>query len=75
MTEKIALEVRPKKGKKIQKVRFLKSIFLPLGPLGVNVPQEQNNLFNQKNVILPRQMAEKLAVEVNVKHRKIAKLP
>ena len=34
MTEKIAFEVRPKKGKKMQKVIFLKSIFWPLGPLG-----------------------------------------
>ena len=34
MTEKIAFEVRPKKGKKLQKVLLLKSIFLPLGPSG-----------------------------------------
>ena len=27
MTEKIAFEVRPKKGKKLQKVLYLKSIF------------------------------------------------
>ena len=27
MTEKIAFEVRPKKGKKLQKVLFLKSVF------------------------------------------------
>ena len=34
MTEKIAFEVRPKKGKKLQKVPFLKSIFLTTWPLG-----------------------------------------
>ena len=34
MTEKIASEVRPKKGGKLQKVPLLKSIFWPLGPLG-----------------------------------------
>ena len=34
MTEKIAFEVRPKKGKKLQKVPLLKSVFLTTWPLG-----------------------------------------
>ena len=34
MTEEIAFEVRPKRGKKLQENDFVKSIFLPLGPLG-----------------------------------------
>ena len=34
MTEKIASEVRPKKGKKLQKVPLLKSVFLTTWPLG-----------------------------------------
>ena len=34
MTEKISFEVSPKKGKKLQKVFFLKSVFLTTWPLG-----------------------------------------
>ena len=40
MTEKIAFEVRPKKGGKWQKVSLLKSIFDHLAPWGFNVPHE-----------------------------------
>ena len=54
MTEKIAFEVRPKKGKKLQKVPFLKSIFDHLAPGGVkkivlHEILEQNKLFRRKN--------------------------
>ena len=34
MTEKIALEVRPKKGKKLQKVLFFKAFFDHMAPWG-----------------------------------------
>ena len=74
MTEKIAFEVRPKKGKKLQKVHLVKSVSWPLGPFWGKkkiVPHEilkQNKLFRQKNSILPWQMAEQLAVEVDVKN-------
>ena len=43
MTETIAFEVRPKKGQKLQKVPFLKSIFFDhLAPWGIKkfVPRE-----------------------------------
>ena len=73
MTEKIAFEVRPKKGKKLQKVFFFKAFFDHLVPSGVKkfVPHEiweQNKLFRQKISILPRKMTENLAVKVDVKN-------
>ena len=74
MTEKIAFEVRPKKGKKLQKVPFLKSIFWPLGPLGGKKKlyhmkfKSKISYLGEKISILPWQMAEQLAVEVDVKN-------
>ena len=74
MTEKIAFEVRPKKGKKLQKVPFLKSIFWPLGPLGGPKKlyhmkfKSKISYLGKKINILPWQMAEQLAVEVGVKN-------
>ena len=73
MTEKIAFEVRPKKGKKLQKVIFLKSIFWPLGPLGGQKKlyhmkfKSKISYLGEKISILPRKMAEQWAVEVDVK--------
>ena len=67
MTEKIAFEVRPKKGKKLQKVPFLKSIFWPLGPLGGQKKlyhmkfKSKISYLGEKISILPWQMAEQLA--------------
>ena len=52
MTEKIAFEVRPKKGKKVQKVKFKGKI----------------SYLGEKISILPWQMAEQLAVRVDVKN-------
>ena len=43
MTEKIASEVRPKKGKKLQKVFFFKAFFWPLGAFG-----GQKNFYHMK---------------------------
>ena len=74
-TEKIAFKVRPKKGKKLQKVIFLKSIFWPLGPLGGQKKiyhmkfKSKKSYVGKKISILPWQMAEQLAVEVDVKKR------
>ena len=73
MTEKSASEVRPKKGKKLQKVPFLKSIFWPLGPLRGQKKlyhmkfKSKTSYFGEKISILPRKMAEQWAVEVDVK--------
>ena len=73
MTEKIAYEVRPKKGKKMQKVLFLKSVYWPLGPLGGQKKlyhmkfKSKISYLGEKISILPWQMAEQLAVEVDVK--------
>ena len=70
MTEKIAFEVRPKKGKKLQKVIFLKSIFWPLGPLGGQKKichlkfKSKISYLGKKSSILPKQMTEQMAVEV-----------
>ena len=64
MTEKNAFEVRPKKGKKLQKVIFFKSIFWPLGPLGGQKKlyhmkfKSKISYWGEKISILPRQMAE-----------------
>ena len=75
MTEKIAFEVRPKKGKKLQKVIFLKSIFWPLGPWGGQKKlyhmkfKSKISYLGEKISILPSQMAEQLAVELDVKKR------
>ena len=74
MTEKIAFEVRPKKGKNLQKVPFLKSIFWPLGPLGGQKKlyhmkfKSKISYLGEKISIQPWQMAEQLAVEVDVKN-------
>ena len=74
MTVKIAFEVRPKKGKKLQKVIFLKSIFWPLGPLGGQKKlyhmkiKSKISYLGEKISILPRKMAEQWAVEVDVKN-------
>ena len=75
MTEKIAFEVRPKKGKKLQKVPFLKSIFWPIGPLGDQKKwshmkfKSKPSYLGEKITILPWQMAEQWAVEVDVKNK------
>ena len=64
MTEKIASEVRPKKGKKLQKMLFLKSIFWPLGPLGGQKKlyhmkfKSKTGCLGEKISILPKKMAE-----------------
>ena len=76
MTEKIAFEVRPKKGKKLQKVFFFKSVFWPLGPLGGQKKlyhvkfKSKISYLGEKINILPWQMAEQWAVEVDVKNVK-----
>ena len=73
MTEKIAFEVRPKKGKKLQKVPLLKSVFWPLGPLGGETKlyhmkfKSKISYLGEKISILPRKIAEQWAVEVDVK--------
>ena len=75
MTEKIAFEVRPKKGKKLQKVIFLKNVFWPLCPLWGQKKlyhtkfKGKISYLGEKISILPWQMAEQLAVEVDVKNR------
>ena len=75
MTEKIAFEVRPKKGKKLQKLIFLKKHFLTTWPLGGSKKlyhmkfQSKISYLGEKMSILPWQMAEQLAVEVDVKNR------
>ena len=73
MTEKIASEVRPKKGKKLQKVVFKKH-FLTTWPLGGSKKlyhmkfKGKISYLGEKISILPWQMAEQLAVEVDVKN-------
>ena len=63
MTEKIALEVKPKKGKKLQKVIFLKH-FLTTWPLGGSKKlyhtkfKSKISYLGKKISILPRKMAE-----------------
>ena len=70
MTEKIASEVRPKKGGKLQKVPFLKSVFWPLGPLVGQKKlyhmkfKSKPSYLGEKISILPWQMAEQLYVKV-----------
>ena len=74
MTDKIAFEVRPKKGKKSQKVPLLKSVFWPLGPFGGQKKfyhmkfKSKISYLGKKISIPPWQMAEQLAVEVDVKN-------
>ena len=68
MTEKKAFEVRPKKGKKFQKV-----IFYHFDPWGVKKLYHMKfkskiSYLGEKINILPWQMAEQLAVEVDVKN-------
>ena len=70
MTEKIAFEVSPKKGKKLQKVLFLKSVFWPLGTLEGKKKlyhmkfKSKISYLGKKISILPWQMAEQLYVKV-----------
>ena len=72
MTEQIASEVRPKNGEKLQKVPFLKIVFCNIAPLGDQKKRSHMKVkskisyLGERNSILPGQMAEKLAVEVNV---------
>ena len=74
MTEKIAFEVRPKKGKKLQKSAFFKKHFLTTWPLGGSKKmyhmkvKSKISYLGEKISILPWQMAEQLAVEVDVKN-------
>ena len=74
MNEQIESEVRPKNGKKLQKVPFLKISFWPIAPLGnqrklspIKVKSKISYL-GERNSILAGQMAEQLAIEVNVKN-------
>ena len=58
MTEKIAFEVRPKKGKELLKVPFLKG-FVTTWPLwGLKKFKSQISYLGKKISILPWQMAE-----------------
>ena len=74
MTEQIASGVRPKNGEKLQKVPFLKIVFCNIAPWGD--PKKWSHMkvnskisyLGERNSILPGQMAEQLAVEVNVKN-------
>ena len=74
MTEQIASEVRPKNGEKLQKVPFLKIVFCNIAPLGDQKKWSHMKIkskiryLGERNSILPGQMAEQLAVEVNVKN-------
>ncbi len=74
MTEQIAFEVRPKNGGKLQKVPFLKIIFCNIAPLGDQKKQSHMQVkskisyLGERNSILPGQMAEQFAVEVDVKN-------
>ena len=73
MTEQIESEVRPKNGKKLQKVPFLKIVFCNIAPLGDQKKwshmkvKSKIRYLGERNSILPGQMAEQLAVEVDVK--------
>ena len=70
----IASEVRPKNLEKLQKVPFLKIVFCNIAPLGD--PKKWSHMkikskiryLGERNSILPGQMAEQLAVEVDVKN-------
>ena len=74
MTEQIASEVRPKNGEKLQKVPFLKIVFCNIAPLGDQKKwshmkiKSKISYLGERNSILPGQMAEQLAVEVDVKN-------
>ena len=74
MTEQIASEVRPKNGEKLQKVPFLKIVFCNIAPLGDQKKRSHMKVkskisyLGERNSILPGQMAEQLAVEVDVKN-------
>ena len=73
MTEKIVFEVRPKKGQKLQKVLFLIAFSYHLTPWGVKKLYHMKfkskiSYLGEKISILPWQMVEQLAVEVNVKN-------
>ena len=74
MTEQFPSEVRPKNREKLQKVPFLKIVFCNIAPLGD--PKKWSHMkikskisyLGERNSILPGQMAEQLAVEVDVKN-------
>merc|ERR1712112_681809 len=74
MTEQIASQLRPKNGGKLQKVPFLKIVFCNIASLGD--PKKRSHMkikskisyIGERNGILSRQMAEQLAVEVDVKN-------
>ena len=74
MIEKIASEVRCKKGKKIAKSALFKKHFLTTWPLGGSKKlyhmkfKSKLSYLGKKISILPWQMAEQLAVEVDVKN-------
>ncbi len=74
MMEQIASEVRPKNGEKLQKVPFLKIVFCNIAPLGDQKKRSHMKVkskisyLSERNSILPGQMAEHLAVEVDVKN-------
>ena len=74
MTEKIASEVRPKKGKTLQKVLFLKR-FLTTWPLGGEKKlyhkkfKSKISYLGEKVSILPWQITEQLYVKVRPKKR------
>ena len=70
MAEQLAVE----NGEKLQKVSFLKIVFCNIAPLGD--PKKWSHMkikskisyLGERNRILPGQMAEQLAVEVDVKN-------
>ena len=74
MTEQIASEVRPQNREKLQKVPFLKIVFCNIAPLGDQKKRSHMKVkskisyLGERNSILPGQMAEQLAVEVDVKN-------
>ena len=74
MTEKIAFEVRHKKGQIIAKSAFSKKHFLTTWPLGGKKKlyhmkfKSKISYLGKKISILPWQIAEQLAVEVDVKN-------
>ena len=63
------------KGKQLQKMLFLKSVFWPFGPFGGKKKLYQMKFkskpgyLGEKISIFPWQMAEQWAVEVDVKNR------
>merc|ERR1712080_639888 len=74
MIEQMPSEVRHKNREKLQKVPFLKIVFCNIASLGD--PKKLSHMkikskisyLGERNSILPGQMAEQLAVEVDVKN-------